>query len=64
MLFKQRSARLYNGDRVKLGDRVMFINSDGESCIGEVERDVNNPKRLFFWNNNFDVSDYRNAVKI
>jgi len=64
MFFKQRFAELHNGQKVKPGDRVSFINSDGEECIGIVEYDVNNPKRLFFWNNQFEIKDYKNAKKI
>jgi hypothetical protein len=63
MFFKQRTARLYNGQRVKEGDRVKFVNSDGVTCIGTIQRDVNNLKRLFFWNNGFDITDYKNAIK-
>jgi len=64
MLFKQRTARLCNGQRVKEGDRVKFVNSDKVTCIGRVQQDVNNPKRLFFWNNSFDIADYEDAVRI
>lgn len=61
MFFKQRSAKLYNGTKVRYGDKIKFINSDGESCIGHIRYDCNNPKRLFFWNNKFDIKDYQNA---
>jgi len=64
MFFKQRSTQLFNGDKVKPGDKVSFINSDGEENIGTIKYDVNNPKRLFFWNNRFDIKDYRNAKKL
>ena len=64
MLFKQRTARLCNGQRVKEGDRVKFVNSDKVTCIGIVQRDVNNPKRLFLWNNSFDIADYKDAVRL
>jgi len=64
MFFKQRSAKLFNGEKVKSGDKVSFIDSDGIQRIGTVQYDVNNPKRLFFWNNSFDIKDYRNAKKV
>lgn len=64
MLFKQRKARLANGDAVKEGDTVEFINSDGETCRGTIQRDINNPKRLFFWNNTAEISDYKSARRI
>jgi hypothetical protein len=64
MLFKQRKARLSNGQIVREGDLVEFTNSDGEICRGRIERDVNNPKRLFFWNNTFDIADYKSAVRV
>jgi hypothetical protein len=64
MLFKQRKARLANGQTVREGDLVEFTNSDGEICRGRIERDVNNPKRLFFWNNTFEIADYKSAVRV
>lgn len=64
MFFKQRVARLANGTKVKEGDVVEFINSDGEKCRDIIRRDINNPKRLFFWNNTFDISDYKSAAKV
>ena len=63
MFFKQRSAKLYNGDKVRAGDKVSFVNSDGKKNVGTIEYDINEPRRLFFWNNLFDVKDYRNAKK-
>jgi hypothetical protein len=64
MLFKPRKARLANGQTVREGDLVEFTNSDGEICRGRIERDVNNPKRLFFWNNTFEIADYKSAVRV
>lgn len=64
MFFRQRSAKLFNGTKVYPDDRVKFINSDNKECIGVVQYDVNNPKRLFFWNNHFNIEDYENAEKI
>ena len=64
MFFKQRSAKLYNGQKVKPGDKVRFINSDGEECVDIIRYDINNPNRLFFWNNAFEITDYRNAERI
>lgn len=61
--FKQRSARLYNGQKVKVGDRVSFVNSDGEKQIDTVQYSVNNPKKLFFWNDKFEIKCYQNAIK-
>lgn len=37
-LFKQKKALLYNGKKVKEGDKVFFINSDGVRCEGVIER--------------------------
>ncbi len=62
--FKQRSARLYNGQKVRHGDTVKYIDSDGLECVGTIQYDANNPNRLIFWNNNFDIKDYRSAVLI
>lgn len=64
MFFKQRKATLANGDTVREGDTVEFINSDGEACRDKIRRDINNPKRLFFWNNSAEISDYKSARRI
>lgn len=64
---------LYNGTRVKEGDKVHFINSDGVRCEGTIQRrrfdcvhsDTKEKLKkgtLFFWNNSFNPSDYRNLV--
>lgn len=37
-LFKQKTATLFNGKRVKEGDKVYFINSDGVRCEGLIQR--------------------------
>jgi len=37
-LFKQKEAKLYNGKKVKEGDKVFFITSDGERVEGKIER--------------------------
>jgi len=62
-LFKQKSTRIYNGTKVKKGDRVMFINSDGQECIDEIRLNQQT-KELYFWNNQFKIEDYQNAVKL
>ena len=63
-LFKKRKAKLFNGQTVREGDMVEFTNSDGEICRDIVQRDINNPKRLFFWNNTAEISDYKSARKV
>ena len=37
-LFQQKTATLFNGKKVKEGDKVYFINSDGVRCEGLVQR--------------------------
>lgn len=37
-LFQQKTATLFNGKKVKEGDKVYFINSDGERCEGLIQR--------------------------
>jgi len=64
IFFRQRTAMLFNGQKVREGDIVEFTNSDGRRCRGHIQRDISNPKRLFFWNNSFGISDYRNAYRI
>ena len=63
-ILKRRTATLANGQIVKEGDTVEFINSDGEVCRDKIKRDVNNPRRLFFWNNKFNIDDYKSAVRV
>ncbi|MCW3808080.1 hypothetical protein [Plebeiibacterium marinum] len=74
-LFKQIKTKLYDGTVVKEGDKVAFVNSDGESCEGLIERrqfdathmDTGEKLKkgtLFFWNIGFNVSDYRNAFLV
>ena len=57
-------------ENFKEGDRVYFINSDGETCEGVIERRLfdcvhSDTKEclkkgtLFFWNNSFEPSDYK-----
>ena len=58
--FTQKTATLVNGQKVRKGDLLSFINSDGKKCVGEVKLDG---KRLFFWNNMFDFQDYPDAKK-
>ena len=59
------TVHLFNGTEVREGDLVEFVNSDGEKCQDVIRRDVNSPtRRLFFWNNQFDITDYENAEKI
>ncbi len=62
-IFKQRYAKLFSGERVKAGDKVSFIDSDGVKRIGFIQYDPNNRKRLFFWNSAFEIKDYQNAKK-
>ena len=74
-LFKQRKTKLYDGTVGKEGDKVAFVNSDGERCEGFIERrkfdvihkDTGEKLKkgtLFFWNIGFNVSDYRNAFLV
>ena len=35
---KQKSITLFNGKKVKYGDSVFFINSDGVRCEGKIKR--------------------------
>lgn len=37
-LFKQNEAVLYNGKKVKEGDKIYWINSDGKQLKGVIER--------------------------
>ena len=64
IFFKQRSAKLFNGQTVRPGDNVQFTDSDGKKRVGRIQYDPNNTRRLFFWNNFFEIVDYRNAVKV
>ena len=59
--FKQRKAKLYNGQIVKEGDTVSFINSDNKKNISKIKRRKDGT--LFFWNSRFEIQDYTNALK-
>ena len=72
-LFKEKTTTLANGKKVKEGDKVHFINSDGVKCKGEIQRRLFNCTHsetkeelkkgtLFFWNSCFTPSDYKNLV--
>ena len=60
-IFKQRKATLYNGEVVRLGDRVSFISSDKEKIVGYIARRKDGT--LFFHNISFDIKDYHNLKK-
>jgi len=61
-IFKQRKATLYNGEVVKFGDKVSFINSDKVKIYGIIKRRKDGT--LFFHNNCFDIKEYRNLKKL
>lgn len=72
MLYLFKKTKLANGKEVKEGDLVYFINSDGVRCEKPIEKrkyncthQVTGKKMrrgsLFFWNNGFEPSDYKNA---
>lgn len=69
-LFKEKTTTLSNGQKLKEGDKVSFINSDGIKCEGIIERrlfdcthsDTKEKLKkgtLFFYNNSFRPSDYK-----
>ena len=71
-IFKQRKTTLFNGKKVKEGDRVLFIDSDGYKHDGIIRiRDFDcthadsgkllKKGTLYFWNNCFNPSDYKSA---
>ena len=71
-LLKNKRAKLFNGTVVKEGDKIAFINSDGERCEGLIQHrqfetiheDTGEKLKkgsLFFWNIGFHISDYKNA---
>ena len=70
-LFK-KTAKLSNGKEVKEGDLVYFINSDRVRCEQFIQKrkfdcthqDTGKKLKkgtLFFWNNGFELSDYKSA---
>lgn len=58
-LFRQRRAFLANGAEVREGDEVSFVNSDGVKCTDKIKRRKDGT--LFFWNAEFEPSDYKSA---
>jgi len=61
-IFKQRKTTLYNGEVVRFGDSVSFINSDKEEVFGTIQRRKDGT--LFFHNNGFDIKEYHNLKKV
>lgn len=71
-LFNERKTKLANGKEVRDGDKVSFIDSDGNRQEGLIQRrkfncihsdtgEVLKKGTLFFWNNTFKPSDYYTA---
>lgn len=71
-MFNQLETSLFNGKIVKEGDRIIFINSDGNTCediirIRETDcihadsAEILKKGTLYFWNNSFNPCDYKNA---
>ena len=61
-----KTAKLYDGTKVKDGSIVSFIDSDGETCTGVVrKRKHSYPSgkkgTLFFWNISKKIEEYQNA---
>jgi hypothetical protein len=60
-LFWQKRAVLVNGEVVKEGDCVSFVNSDGEICTDVIRRREDGT--LYFWNITHNIDCYRSAHK-
>ena len=58
----KRYGRLANGQKVKEGDLVAFINSDGERCEDVIRKRKDGT--LYFWNCNFEITDYKSAYRV
>ena len=50
---------LVNGEKVKEGDLVAFINSDGERCESRIKARPDGS--LYFWNAEYELKDYPSA---
>jgi|APSaa5957512576_1039674.scaffolds.fasta_scaffold286815_2 hypothetical protein len=62
MIFKQKFAKLHNGQKVRPGDTVSFVDSDGQTQTGKIAYGLRgDPKKLYFWNSRFDIESYQNA---
>jgi hypothetical protein len=55
-IFKQRTARLVNGEVVREGDQVAFMNTDYVLCHGVISR--RSTGSLYFWNIDYELTDY------
>jgi hypothetical protein len=71
-MLKELETTLFNGKKVKEGECILFINSDGipcediirireTDCIHVDTNEVLKKGTLYFWNNNFSPCDYKNA---
>jgi hypothetical protein len=74
-LFKQNYTALHNGKKVKEGDSVSFIDSDGRKhqdiirrrdsdCIHADSGSALKKGTLYFWNSSFNPCDYKSADKL
>ena len=54
---------LFNGTPVQEGDVIEFINSDLDICRDVIRRRTHD-NTLYFWNSRYEITDYRNAIKI
>jgi hypothetical protein len=52
--------RLHNGQKIKLGDKIRWVDSDGVTRIDTVKKYQG---KLFICNNKFCPNEYKNAVK-
>ena len=57
-----KTEKLANGETVRLGDLVSYVNSDAEECFGEIQ--ARKDGSLFFWNSFFPITDYASAKKV
>jgi len=64
MIFKRRlkKLKLANGQKVKEGESLCFINSDGEHCAMDLFYDTKR-KKFIFWNADYSPNDYKGLKK-
>ena len=58
----KKYTKLYNGDQVKEGSLVEWVDSDGYLRCDIVKRGQNG--KLYFWNSQHDILEYTSARKV
>ena len=62
MIFFKRKTKTRKGEIIYEGDKLCFINSDGEHCVDFLKYSKKY-KKLYFYNVNYNPEDYHSLKK-